>query len=182
MTCSRLKVVPKISSHSAGWIARVTSSVRSWRIFWISTRQNVAMRLPSHRHAGGGGAGASGTSAEAAGDAPRATNVTELSSLLERITGVVTEHVLERRLGSEAGFELAGCADRADAAAVHERHTVAELLGLLHVVRREQHRDPLGLKSSQAVPDRVAPARIDPHRRRVGGHHPGPGGWRARPR
>src|SRR4029453_8333295 len=103
------------------------------------------MRLPSPRPAGGAGAGANAASAEAACDAPGATNVTELSSLLERVTGVVTEHVLERRLGSEAGFELGRGTDGADATAVHERDAVAQLLGFFHVVRGEQHGDPVGL-------------------------------------
>src|SRR5262245_41225765 len=173
MTCSRLNVVPKISSHSAGWIARVTSSVRSWRIFWISTRQNVAMRLPSHRHAGGAGGGANAASAEAAGDAPGATNVTELSSLLERVTRVVAEDVVQRRLRPEAGFELGRGADGADAAAVHERDAVAELLRLFHVVRREQHGDPLGPQRAEPVPDGVATDRIEPDRRLVEDEHPG---------
>src|SRR5262249_53327064 len=140
MACSRSKVVPKISSHRAGWIARVASSVRSGRIFWIATGQKVAMRLPSHRHAGGRGGGANAASAEAAGDAPGATNVTELSSLLERVTGVVTEHVLERCLGPEAGFGLGPRADGADATAVHERGAVAEVLGGVHVVGGRRRR------------------------------------------
>src|SRR5262249_58879678 len=122
------------------------------------------MRLPSHRHAGGRGGGANAASAEAAGDAPGATNVTELSSLLERVTGVVTEHVLERRLGPEAGFELGRRADGADATAVHERDAVAELLGLFHVVRGQQHRDPVGLQRAEAVPDRVATDRVETDR------------------
>jgi len=44
---NRVKVSPKMSSHSAGWIARVTSSLRSWRSFWSSTRHMVATRLAS---------------------------------------------------------------------------------------------------------------------------------------
>src|SRR6266508_4813028 len=106
MAWRRSKVSPKIRSHSAGWIARVSSSVRSWRIFWISARQNVAMRLPSHRHAGGAGGGVNVASAEAACDAPGATNVTELPSFLERVAGVEAEHVLEGRLRPETRFEL----------------------------------------------------------------------------
>src|SRR5436190_1928355 len=121
MAWRRSNVSPKISSHSAGWIARVSSSVRSWRIFWISTRQNVAMRLPSHFHAGGLGGSVAAASAESACDAPCATNVTELPSFLERVAGVETEHVLERRLGPEACFEVGRRSHGANAAAVHQR-------------------------------------------------------------
>src|SRR6266700_4578233 len=96
MACRRLNVSPKIRSQSAGWIARVASSVRSWRIFWTSARQNVRMRPPSHRHAGGALGSAIVVSAEATRDAPGAAYVTELPSFLERIAGVEAEHVLER--------------------------------------------------------------------------------------
>src|SRR6478672_4937197 len=120
MAWSRSNVSPKISSHSAGWIARVSSSVRSWRIFWISRRQNVAMRLPSHFHAGGLGGSVVAASAESACDAPCATNVTELPSFLERVVGVETEHLLERRLGPEACFELGRRPHGANEAAVHQ--------------------------------------------------------------
>src|SRR5262249_61573476 len=102
MACSRSKVVPKISSHRAGWIARVASSVRSWRIFWISTRQKVAMRLPSHRHAGGEGGGADAASPEAAGGRRGATDGTEAPARPARGTGAVTAHLLQPRHGPEA--------------------------------------------------------------------------------
>src|SRR5574341_349421 len=174
MAWRRSNVSPKISSHSAGWIARVISSVRSWRIFWTSTRQNVAIRLPSHFHAGGLGGSAMAASAEAAGDAPGATNVTELPSFLERVAGVVTEHVLERGLGTEARLELGRRTHGANAAAVHERHAVAQLLRLFHVVRREEHGDPLRLQRPQTIPNRVAPDGVEPDRRLVEDEHAGP--------
>src|SRR5204863_5344508 len=141
MAWRRSKVTPKISSHSAGWIARVSSSVRSWRIFWTSARQNVAMRLPSHRHAGGLDGGVKAASAESACDAPCATNVTELPSFLERIAGEVPEDVLEGRVGPEARLQLGRRAHGSNAAAVHERHSVAQLFGLFHVVGRDENGD-----------------------------------------
>src|SRR5262249_51202384 len=50
-TCSRLKVCPKISSHRAGWIRRVNSSVRSYRSFCSSTRAKAptGMAMPRTR-------------------------------------------------------------------------------------------------------------------------------------
>ena len=65
-----VNVSPKISSHSAGWIARVNSSVRSWRSFCSSTRQSAPMR----RRAGAGGPRAPPGSAETAGGAARVTD------------------------------------------------------------------------------------------------------------
>ena len=76
MAWIRVKVSPKISSHSAGWMARVYSSVRSWRILRISTQQSVAIRLTRRRApASGGSAGSPGHpggrgSAEAASEGP----------------------------------------------------------------------------------------------------------------
>jgi hypothetical protein len=53
-----VKVSPKISSHSAGWMARVYSSVRSWRILRSSIQQRVTTRLTRRRRpARGGSAG-----------------------------------------------------------------------------------------------------------------------------
>src|SRR6266516_250101 len=173
MAWRRSNVTPKIISHSAGWIARVSSSVRSWRIFWTSARQNVAMRLPSHFHAGGLGGGVKAASTESARDAPRATNVTELPSFLERVTGVEAEHVLERRLGPEARFQLRRRSHGANAAAVHQRHPIAQLLGFFHVVRRDENGDPVRLEQPEAIPHRVAPDRIEPDRRLVEDQHPG---------
>ena len=45
MTCSRLNVCPKISSHSAGCTIRVNSSVRSWRSFCSSTIAKAPIRM-----------------------------------------------------------------------------------------------------------------------------------------
>src|SRR5438045_999203 len=145
MAWRRSNVSPKISSHSAGWIARVSSSVRSWRIFWTSARQTVAMRLPSHFHAGGLGGGVKAASTESARDAPRATNVTELPSFLERVAGVEAEHVLERRLGPEARFQLGRRSHGANAGGVHQGHRIAEPFGFLHVLGGGENRYTLGL-------------------------------------
>jgi hypothetical protein len=40
-----LNVFPNTTSHRAGWMARVTSSERSWRSFSTSTMQNARIRL-----------------------------------------------------------------------------------------------------------------------------------------
>src|SRR5437764_713447 len=100
------------------------------------------MRLPSHFHAGGLGGGAMAASAESACDAPCATNVTELPSFLERVACVEAEHVLERRLGPEARFELVRRTHGANTAAVHQRHPIAQLLGFFHVVGRSSSTRP----------------------------------------
>src|SRR6266496_1564960 len=114
MARSLVKVSPKISSHRAGWIALVYSSVRSWRILRSSTRQNVASRLPKRRQA----RGAAGTStpwsapssAEAAGGAPGPADIAKASlvSLVavgQLVGGVVAEDVHQAGARAEPGLE-----------------------------------------------------------------------------
>src|SRR5260370_33418767 len=108
-----VNVSPKISSQSAGWMARVYSSVRSWRILRSSTQHSVMTRLASRRAAASGvslgisgrpdrpGPGRPGTpgSAETPGGTPGAADVTDASLLcfgIEGATGVVAEHARHR--------------------------------------------------------------------------------------
>src|SRR5215475_11201703 len=138
-----LNVSPKITSHSAGWMARVYSSVRSWRILRSSTQQSVATRLIRRRTtARGGSAGSPGNpggrgSAEAAGGAPGAADVTDASLLgivVQRPAGVVTEHVVKGCSLAQPGLELGRGAGGANGAVVHEGDPVAVQVGLFHVV------------------------------------------------
>src|SRR5262252_8062937 len=135
MAWIRLNVSPKISSHSAGWMARVYSSVRSWRILRSSTQQSVAIRL-ARRRTPARGAGGSG-SAEAASGAPRAADVTDASLLgfvVQGAAGVVAEHVVQRGPLARPGLELGRGAGGAQGAVVHQRDPVAVQVGLFHVV------------------------------------------------
>src|SRR5215471_10943353 len=125
-----LNVSPKISSHSAGWMARVYSSVRSCRILRSSTQQSVAIRLASRRSAAGG-VSASGTpsgSAETAGSAPGAADIADpslLRSLVQGPAGVVAEHVVQAGLAAQRRLELGRRPRGTDPPGVHERDPVA---------------------------------------------------------
>src|SRR5215468_5823218 len=142
-----VNVSPKISSQSAGWMARVYSSVRSWRILRSSTQHSVMTRLASRRAiADGVSSGRSGSagSAEAAGGAPGVTDVTDappLGVVGERAAGVVAEHVVQRGPAAEHGLQHPGGAGGADRARVHQRDTVAVGVRLVHVVGGHQHGD-----------------------------------------
>src|SRR5258708_32337853 len=113
---------PKIRSQSAGWMARVYSSVRSWRILRSSTQHSVMTRLASRRAAASGvslgisgrpdrpGPGRPGTpgSAETPGGTPGAADVTDASLLcfgIEGATGVVAGHVVQRGPAAQPGLE-----------------------------------------------------------------------------
>src|SRR5262245_17425998 len=131
---SRLKVSPKMTSQSTGWIARVTASVRSCESFCSSTRQNVATRLGNCRQSRGSGS-ATGALAKPARRAPRAADRADrgpgLAAIVELVAGVVPEHVLERRARPERALQLLRGADGDDAAEVEERDPVAEEVRLL---------------------------------------------------
>src|SRR6476469_5195769 len=99
MARRRENVSPKISSQSAGWIARVYSSVRSCRIFWSSTMHIATTRAGSRRQVI-----QDGGSAEPAGGTAVTACVTEVVSwFFELVAGVGAEHLLEGGSGFEAG-------------------------------------------------------------------------------
>src|SRR6516225_8328223 len=121
-------VSPKINSQSAGWIARVYSSVRSCRILRSSTQQSVPIRLARRRSAATGLSRTTGGSTQAAGGAPGAAYVTDASffrCVVQGVAGVVPEHVVQGGAVAEPGAQVGGAAGGADPAAVHQRHPVA---------------------------------------------------------
>src|SRR5579862_9615953 len=171
MAWMRVNVSPKISSHSAGWIARVYSSVRSCRILRTSTQHKVPIRLARRRSAVTGSSWMTGSSAEAAGGAPGAAYVTDASffrCLVQGVAGVVTEHVVERRALAEPGAQVGGPAGGADRGAVHQRDPVAVRVGLVHVVRGHQHGHlMLVAQPRDVLPDDTAGDRVQTDRRLV---------------
>ena len=67
-------------------------------------------------------------------------------------------------VGADLGLELVGRAAHDDHAAVDDREPVAEPVGLLEVVRRQEQRDALALQPPQLVPERRARGRVDARR------------------
>src|SRR5688500_15570850 len=107
---------------------RVTSSVLSLRSFCSSTRPSVAVRVASRRTG----------SAQLAGGRATATDIPHpLCPVVigQPGAGVATEDVLERGVGSDVGAQRVRGADGLQTPVVHERNGVAQLVGLLHVVR-----------------------------------------------
>src|SRR5438105_3643364 len=94
-----VNVSPKMSSHRAGWIARMYSSVRSCRIFRSSTSDIVAIRLDRRRPPSATRA-ANPTSADAGGGASSRADISDPSSFALFILVVsgdhAGEHVVER--------------------------------------------------------------------------------------
>ena len=65
------------------------------------------------------------------------------------------------RLGAELGDQRARHVERHHAAAVHHRDTVAEPLGLLHVVRGEHDRGAVAVDLADHLPERPPGARVE---------------------
>src|ERR1700690_846592 len=127
----RLNVSPKTTSQRIGCTARVNSSVRSWLSFCSSTRQNVPTRLGNRRQTPGA---IRATSANALRRPPGAADLPQAALRAvarKRLTREAAEHVLERRVGPDLRLQLVGGAHCADHPQVHERHAVAEGVGLL---------------------------------------------------
>src|ERR1700722_14029414 len=135
-----VNVSPKISSQSAGWMARVYSSVRSCRILRSSTQHSVPIRLASRRMTAGrvsagrvsagrvSAGSASPRSPETAGGTPGPADVTDASLfgvVVERVAGVVAGHVVQRGSVAEHRLEQPRRARGPDRARVHQRHLVA---------------------------------------------------------
>src|SRR5690242_213311 len=143
---------PNTSSHRSGWTARVASSTGSWRSL-ISSDDRIVQASVTSR---------TGASAETPGRAAGANEVTEAASSLEPGAGEEAEHVVERGVRPDLGPERVGGADRREHAAVHDRDAVAQHLGLLHVVGREEHGQPGGVTQPlDVVPEHRARGRVE---------------------
>src|SRR5215217_3536466 len=147
ITRRRENVCPKISSHSTGCTMRVNSSVRSCRSFCNSTSAkaptlNTIPRTRCHPW----GARTSSTPAFGSTDTTRRPSCgadrpeAVLRGVLAEIRArIVTEDVLKRGLFSDCLLQLRRRADRLQSTVMHQRDPVTQRVGLLHVVRGEQH-------------------------------------------
>ena len=104
--------------------------------------------------------------AEDPGGAHADTSCTSPATRVRRAAGRVEEHVVERRLAVEAGalaqvgLELRGRALAHDPPVVDDRQPVAELVGLLEVLRGEEDRRAARVDAAQLVPDRQPARRV----------------------
>src|ERR1035438_2940560 len=69
--------------------------------------------------------------------------------------------------GGELLDENSRCAFGDDRSLVHDDETVAELFGLIHVVRRDDQRDTFSLEPVETIPEQMSRLRVEPRRRFV---------------
>src|ERR1017187_1660383 len=171
----RENTCPKMSSHSAGWSARVTSSVKSWRS--LRSSNSVMTNVFSMEPVKGWinvavmGVGL----AKALGRSAFGGNVAEAAAGIGRRAGIVDEDVIQRVAGAQRGLEFLGGAKRGHFAEVHDGHAIAILLRLLQVMRgEEQGRAVVGPQVDQMFPNSVARNRIQADRRLIEEQHARP--------
>src|ERR1035441_2742001 len=171
----RENTCPKMSSHSAGWRARVTSSVKSWRS--LRNSNSVMTNVFSTKPVKGWinvavmGVGL----AKALGRSAFGGNVAEATAGIERRAGIVDEDVIQRVAGAQRGLEFLGGAKRGHFAEVHDGHAIAILLRLLQVMRgEEQGCAVVGPQIDQMFPNSVARDRIQANRRLIEEQHARP--------
>src|ERR1035441_4253147 len=171
----RENTCPKMSSQSAGWRARVTSAVKSWRS--LRNSNSVMTNVFSMKPVKGWtnvavmGVGL----AKALGRSSFGGNVAETAAGIERRAGIVDEDVIQRVAGAQRGLEFLGGAERGHLAEVHDGHAIAKLLRLLQVMRGEEQGCAIvGPQIDQMFPNSVARNRIQADRRLIEEQHARP--------
>src|ERR1039458_8046417 len=151
----RENTCPKMSSHSAGWRARVTSSVKSWRS--LRSSNSVMTNVFSMKPVKGRiNVAVMGRLAKALGGSTFGGNVAETAAGIERRAGIVDKDVIQGVAGAQRGLEFLAGAKRGHFAEVHDRHAIAIFLRLLQVMRgKEQSRTVVGPQIDQMFPDSV---------------------------
>src|SRR5437764_4560515 len=138
----RVKTSPKISSQSAGWTARVSRSVGSWRNFCASNPTMVKVFSMKLRRGASGCASRGNVSlpvrevlAESPRSAAGACSFTVTSSRFQGIACIVGKHSIQCYvIPSHRRLQFGGSSHCYHLAQVHDRNPVAEAVGLLHIV------------------------------------------------
>src|ERR1035438_6444643 len=171
----RENTCPKMSSHSAGWRARVTSSVKSWRSLHSSNSvmTNVFSMKPIKGRINVAVMGVG--LAKALGGSAFGGNIAETAAGIECRAGIVDEDVIQRVAGAQRGLEFLGGAKRGHLAEVHDRQAVTIFLRLLQVMRgEEQGGAVVGAQIDQMFPNSVTRNRIQADRRLIEEQHARP--------
>src|SRR5512135_3334943 len=123
---------PKTTSHSTGCTARENSSVGS-RMSFLSSTSATAALSPKNLSTGP-------SSAQPLGGPAGPDGVAEIPALADAAARPAREDVVHARALAHAGPQLRWPPDDGDAPRVQDRKLVAERLGFLHVVCRDQDR------------------------------------------
>src|ERR1017187_2218143 len=169
----RENTCPKMSSQSAGWRARVMSSVKSWRS--LRNSNSVMTNVFSMKPVKGWmkaaviGFGL----AKALGCSAFGGYVAEGAAGIQGAAGIVYEDLIQRVARAERGLEFFARAKRSHLAQVHDRDAITMALRLLKVMGgEEQGRAIVGPQINEVFPNRVARNRVQSDGRLVEEDHP----------
>src|ERR1035438_1268868 len=171
----RENTCPKMSSQSAGWRARVMSSVKSWRSLRNSNSvvTNVFSMKPAKGWMKAAVIGVGLT--KALGRGAFGGCVAEGATGIKGAAGIVDEDVIQRVAGAKRGLELFAGAQRSHLAQVHDRDAITMALRFLQVMGgEEQGRAIVGPQINEVLPNRVARNRVQPNGRLIEEEHPRP--------
>src|ERR1035437_391281 len=162
-----------MSSQSAGWRARVMSSVKSWRS--LRNSNSVMTNVFSTKPVKGWikaaviGVGL----AKALGRGAFGGCVAEGATGIKGAASIVDEDVIQRMSGAKRGLELLAGAQRSHLAQVHDRDAITMALRLLQIMGgEEQGRAIVGPQINEMFPNRVARNRVQPDGRLIEEEHP----------
>src|ERR1035441_3881010 len=170
----RENTCPKMSSQSAGWRARVMSSVKSWRS--LRSSNSVMTNVFSMKAVKGWMKVAviGLVSAKALGCGTFGGYVADVAAGIKAGAGIVDKDLIERvSATAKQGFEFFAGAQRSHLAQVHDRHAITMALRLLQVMGgEEQGRAEVSPHIHQKFPNRVARNRVQPDGRLIQEEHP----------
>ena len=79
-----------------------------------------------------------------------------LAECMRQLLGIARGLDGDDGVGADAAFQLGRCVECEDLAVIHDRHTVAQLVGFFHVVGRQHDGLALGVESLEQLPQRQA--------------------------
>src|SRR5579862_5591069 len=167
MAWTRLNTCPKTAIHRTGWTARARTSVGSRRSFLSSILATAEVsrkksRIPED-------------SPEATNCVPSAADVTIAPFLLQRASAVANEDVVQVCVRPDAGLQVRRPSDGGDFSKMEDGQLIAQLVGLIHPVRGEQHGHAiLFAKLQQALPDAAPGDGVETHGRLIEEQNGGP--------
>src|ERR1019366_6472202 len=172
----RENTCPKISSHSAGWRARVTSSVKSWRS--LRNSNSVMTKVFSMKPVKGWMKVAviRLRLAKALGRRALGGYGAEVAARIEGAAGVADEDLIQRvDAAAQRGLEFLAGAQRIQLAQVHDGDAIAMALRLLQIMSgEEQCGAVVGPQIGEMFPDSVARNRVEPDGRLIEEQHARP--------
>src|SRR5213592_1310851 len=129
-------------------------------------RQLHAARFEQREQRGEGAVQLYDRERDSVGTRPHRGHTPHLSQDLDQIvrSPALRQREVHHVVRAQRRNQLLGSSLGDDLAVIHDRYTIAEALGFLHVVRREQHRPAVGAEAADDLPQLPARLWVEPRR------------------